>query len=169
MSVAALNSKVEHSFGQMSKQFAPIYNYQGKTVSALKKALQITTDADTVKISKEVLENVTSFAKNLPTVDKGLKFDDIHKYIQHTNGNIDFVDKTTSIILSFVQDGGKVEIDDKNMLSFMKNVKEIHKILLYISDYLDLILEVKTAKDQLAIGKGIKYTLDELLDKLQAA
>lgn len=168
MSVATLNKK-DFGIGQMAKKFS--HTGSGiKTISALKTVIQLTTSKESVKHSQDILNNVTLFAKGMCVSNKKkVKIVDLKKFAEQTNNNIQFTDAILSDINNVVDGGSALVIDDENMKQFISNIKQVKNMLEYVSDFLNLAIEVQNAKKDIADGKGVKYTLDELLEKLKSA
>lgn len=169
MPTATLN-KVNQGLNHMVKQFTiPGSAYGGKSISVIKKVISVTTTKESVKASDAILSDLLEYIGIMPTKDSQINLGDLKKVIDKTNNNIQFVNIILTDIQNVVDVGGKIEVDDKNMLKFIYNFNEIKKYLEYVSDYLALVMQIQKAKVEIKKGKYIDYTLDELLVKLKAA
>jgi hypothetical protein len=167
MSTTVLN-KVNHNLGQMAKKFSHPYAGGVKSISTIKNLISLTTTKESVDASKEILSNVKGFIDVLPV--NSIKLAQLKKEIAQTNGNLQFVNAILTDINNVIDhEGAEIKVDDVNMKTFIKNFKEIKISLLYISDYLNLILDSHGWKAEIKAGQYVDYTLDELLEKIKAA
>lgn len=165
MSTAVLN-KVNSQLGSLAKQF-PI-GLMGKP-SFSKFSQVLTTSKESVSIANEILENANGFIKKF-IKEKYVELGTITALKNQTKSNIAFASSILDKIKNLTNiEGAKIQVDDKDMLKFIASIQKLQTTLLYISDYLNFAMDVMKSKKQVKNGKVVKYTLDELLNKLKAA
>ena len=169
MAPAILN-KTNKSIGHFAKQFDSVPKWQGsKPISVLKKIIYITTDKESIQNTEAILKNVNQFIAVLPANDKDIKGSTLKKYLDHTNHNILVVHNILTDINKTIGNDDNITIDDDNIKLFISNFKEIKSQLEFVSNYLYLALEVHNSKKEYKKGEYTNYTLDELLEKMNAA
>jgi|SRR5690606_4657911 len=127
-------------------------------LTTVKKVFEVSVDKDSYESSKEFVKILKSVAKDLPCDKVNLK--NLEKSLDGVNSDIQVLD-------GFIETMAKYEINDANAKKFYLNLKTSLEILYYISDYLNLALEITKDKKELALSKKI-YTLEELKKAIAA-
>jgi hypothetical protein len=166
MSIATLqraNNRISH----LARQFGGAYLGGGqKTISSIKKVIVITTNKASVKASRQILDDVKYFMDNLPEKAAEVKAAQIKTDLSKTNKNLKFITQIIDEIYSVIDgEGAQIEVDDKNMKTFISNITKTKEALHYGSDYLLLVQSVMTARKEIKEGKSKTYTIDEFLAK----
>ncbi len=123
-----------------------------KTVSSFKKVFELTTDANSLKSSKEFIENLESLINKLPKEKNEVNLLDLNQQLEVTKENqlsINQMFHTIDYLFEKEQDN-PVVIDDDNILKFLSNMKKAQEYLSYIYDYITLVLKVNTPVEKKA-------------------
>jgi hypothetical protein len=117
-----------------------------KAVSTYKRIIEITTDQNSLDVSKKILEELQNDIKKLPKEKKDVKIDVLKEALETTKQNQLAVNKLFDTIdyLFEKEEKNQVTIDDEIMLHFLGNMKKAQSYLIYIFDYISLILKVNT-------------------------
>lgn len=124
----------------------------------LKKVVNVLSDADSLKNVKELLKYLKVLKDNLPHEEindsniKGAQtvFSNINSHLHDIDGFFEYYENVVK--------GCTIEMNNEAK-KIINELKEAKKILLYISDYVCLALDIYTEKKK----KKKVYSLDELL------
>ena len=136
-----------------------------KNISTIKKVVSLTTNSKSVKASGQMLDSLLSIKENLTTDNVNVAI--IQGQLKNTNDNLGKINSFLELIAVLFDNNAEVEVDDDNMIYFMANLQKAKGVMEYISDYLQLVLKVHSAKQDL--HQASEYSLDALLALLKAA
>lgn len=141
-------------------------------ISKIKEVIIFITNEKSVKESANMLSEYTKLKDSLPTKLEGANFIKLKKTVSLVNTQLKLLTSFMDFIDSFLQKTPnhptEIKIDDKHMQAALCNTKETINVLNYISDYINLALQVKKAKEEMMVNSKV-YTLEELLTELNAA
>lgn len=146
--MVATLSNAQKGIGELAQQFfSPSHYGSKKTVSKLKQVLVVTTSKESMENSFEIVKDVENYIASLPVNQDNFNEDESKKQVAIINGNAQVLNDMLGDIQSAIfNDGAKIEIDDTNMITFLKNMKKALDGLNYCSDYLGLVLQVQNEK-----------------------
>ena len=138
--------------------------------STYKAVICIATDKESLEGSTKLLEHLQDIIENkLPVTDEDFVEEDVKDNLENINENLQKVDSLLQFVNKAFKEGPEVEIDDDTTLELLSNMEQVQKKLLYISDYLNLVLEVQKAKKEIQEGNFKEFSLDEVLKLINAA
>jgi hypothetical protein len=158
MASATLNKAVNKITDKVS---APGAENKASTII---KAICISTDKKSLKNSQKLVAELEDIIKNkLPLTDD--KISVAKKNYSNTNENLKKIESFLGIISKIFDSGHKIEMDEQVMFDFLANMQKAKAHLSYISDYLELALQVNNEK------KAAKktYSIAELVNSIKAA
>ena len=128
-----------------------------KSVSAIQKVISITTDKNSLKSSKDLLEKVIKVQDSLlQKIEAGT----IEKHISTNNDNLTNINGFFDFFDNLFNDNNedeKIVIDDPKMIQFIDNMKKAKSVLEYISEYLECVKDVEKSKKAIKDGTAKKY------------
>jgi hypothetical protein len=143
MTATAIMSNYQH-ISSLADYF--LFPNSNKSVTNYKKVIEINTNKKSVSESQKLVNFLEeTIMPNLPVKKDSVNIEEVQKHLDNTKDNKTKIDKIFSTIDDLFDSGEDVSIDDVHMMNFLANMKKAQGLLSYISDYLQLILEVQEA------------------------
>lgn len=176
MALAILKYKKHKIMSTSVKKYSSKFGYMGinpivntfnvndwNKFTAVVKVFSLLSDDESASNSKKILDSINKKIEILPQE----KIEDIEKakkLYEEVNQNYKSLENFLDGINSFINKNN-VEIDDKHVKTMLTNLSKAKDLLNYVSDYLDLAIEVYYAKEEIKSSKTT-YTFEELQKEL---
>ncbi len=162
MTIAALNEAYE-SMGALTGTFNLPPGQ--KSITSMKKAICLTTDEDSVRLSVDLVSLLDRIASALPTTNENFNIGATQLHLDNINENLGHINGFLASIKEHFDGDSDIEIDDDNFINLMAHMQASQKRLSYISDYLTLVLQIQKT----SIEPEQEFTAQELIAFLNAA
>lgn len=162
MSTATL-TKTNKAYGAVSTLMGGFSLSGDPTITNLKQVIKITTDKKSANDSGKLLTALTELRKSLPVNEvKDLK--ELERQQKLMTDNVVGINQVFEVINTLFENEKEVKIDDPNMQQLISNLHEAREIMLFVADYLKLVLDVDKVRKSLKT-----FTLEQLEETLVAA
>lgn len=148
-------------------------NYN-QSISSIIQVISLTTDKESLARMAHLYEVTSKLKNTFDSVCERINIDNLKEMTKSTNDLIvsinGLMDNINGQVGQADQEGfPQIKIDDENMIAFLKYLNGSKENLIYISEYLNVLVDVQKAKTDLQEGKSTKYTLETFLETVNAA